>query len=81
MRFTLPDIVKISFLRSTLNTMLKKIKCNGVANTSPDLWLANQYALDIISSALNPRSWSITIAALRPGAPETEPPGWVVDPV
>ena len=33
------------------------------------------------SSRLLPKSFSITAAALRPGPPEIEPPGWVVEPV
>lgn len=33
------------------------------------------------SSMLVPKSLSITMAAFRPGAPDTEPPGCVVAPV
>src|ERR1700680_914756 len=43
--------------------------------------LKEAYLERITSFKSRPRSLSSTIAALRPGAPVTEPPGWVVAPV
>ena len=42
---------------------------------------ATSHAGLITASGSRPRSSSRMIAALRPGAPVMEPPGWVVPPV
>src|SRR5216684_1388527 len=50
-------------------------------NESQPNHLGSQAFLPATSSMVVPKSLSITTAALRPGAPVTEPPGCVVAPV